>query len=387
MLIIILLTCCSAFTVNPPSVRVNRMKLPMIGLSEVSSMSQSEAETLASPFFGGSLFPYLGFLYYLKQPQCETPRGVWVGFASLLSFVILTIPAAVAAKLLFDAGLADVDWLHGSAESLLTITNLVTVLSFRQAFRNNTTFTVDLNNNNEGNSVAVNLVVALTLLALIPTCILPGILHTPAIHDSYLNGFLDLPFKFSSEPSNALSISTWLIHVSSLIEFLVVMGFCFEWAKVTGNERWKGLAVALVPLHSSGLVACTYHLFYNSNYVLLPLQAALTFFGNCCVMAGAWRIANGAIVAKEGEEAREFLTSTKAAKVDGFEDLGIVFSDDNDALFLSKVFLICLTLSYGIKYGSILGVPYLANNENVALPLAVILLPTLFNLKKWTARD
>ena len=77
----------------------------------------------------------MGFLFFLNVPQNETPKGVVVGFATCLLFVFLTIPAAIGAKVWYDVSLADCDWLHGSAESLLTITNLVTVVAFRQALR------------------------------------------------------------------------------------------------------------------------------------------------------------------------------------------------------------------------------------------------------------
>ena len=90
--------------------------------------NQQTAEALAGPFFGLSLLPYLAFLFFLDVPQNETPKGVTVGFATCLLFVFLTIPAAIAAQVNYGVSLADCDWLHGSAESLLTITNLVTVL-------------------------------------------------------------------------------------------------------------------------------------------------------------------------------------------------------------------------------------------------------------------
>lgn len=97
------------------------------------NIGRDQAEALAGPFFGASLFPYLAFLYFLNVEENECPKGVTVGFATCLLFVFLTIPAAIAAQLLYGVSLADSDWLHGSAESLLTITNLVTVVAFRQA--------------------------------------------------------------------------------------------------------------------------------------------------------------------------------------------------------------------------------------------------------------
>ena len=42
---------------------------------------------------------------------------------------------------------------------------------------------------------------------------------------------------------------------------------CFlaaRFADVSGLKEWKGLTWGMLPLHTSGLVACTYHIFYNS---------------------------------------------------------------------------------------------------------------------------
>jgi hypothetical protein len=76
------------------------------------------------------------------------------------------------------------------------------------------------------------------------------------------------------EPANALSIPTWAIHVSSLVEWLVAMGLVWQYAEVCGNPRWKGLTWGMLPLHTSGICACTYHFFYNSEKVewLVALQ-------------------------------------------------------------------------------------------------------------------
>jgi hypothetical protein len=82
--------------------------------------------------FAISLFPYLGFLWFLTRlPQ--TPRLALVGFYLLLVFVAITIPAGIYAKLHYAQELANVDWLHGSAEVFLSISNIVVVLGFRQA--------------------------------------------------------------------------------------------------------------------------------------------------------------------------------------------------------------------------------------------------------------
>ncbi|MBC7968595.1 MAG: DUF3593 domain-containing protein [Verrucomicrobia bacterium] len=81
--------------------------------------------------FAISLFPYLGFLWFLTRSG-QTPRLALIGFYVLLVFVAVTIPAGIYAKTAYSANLADVDWLHGGAESFLTFSNILVVLGFRQ---------------------------------------------------------------------------------------------------------------------------------------------------------------------------------------------------------------------------------------------------------------
>jgi hypothetical protein len=82
--------------------------------------------------FAVSLFPYLGFLWFMTRTK-ETPRLALIGFYALLVFVAITIPAGIYAKVGLREELANVDWLHGSAEAFLTLSNILVVLGFRQA--------------------------------------------------------------------------------------------------------------------------------------------------------------------------------------------------------------------------------------------------------------
>ena len=61
------------------------------------------------------------------------PRLALIGFYVLLIFVFITIPAGIYAKIHYGKELANVDWLHGSAEFFLTLSNILVVLGFRQA--------------------------------------------------------------------------------------------------------------------------------------------------------------------------------------------------------------------------------------------------------------
>ena len=108
-------------------------------------------QSVAAQLFASSIFPYAAFLYFLSKSK-KTPGLALFGFYFLLVFVFATIPAGiygeasqidthtpsslanehsswwtddVAAKTKYGTILANVDYLHGSAESLLTITNLL----------------------------------------------------------------------------------------------------------------------------------------------------------------------------------------------------------------------------------------------------------------------
>ena len=392
--------------IDPSSVTSSSTTLSFLNdlNTALTTMDQTSAETIAGPFFGASLFPYLGFLFFLQVPQNNTPKGVTVGFATCLLFVFLTIPAAIGAKVWYGASLADCDWLHGSAESLLTITNLVTVVAFRQALSYEEAKLrgedVAVPESVDSYEPMIKLVGGLTIVALI-TAFIPGVMGAQ-VHTPYLNGFMDIPptmLPWSSthaQPENALTITCWIIHITSLVEFLVAMGFCWRYAEITQNPKWKGLTWGLIPLHSSGITACTYHLFYNSIPVLVPLQAALTCVGNITAMLASYRIArsNGwdapwgqsISIMGDGEssQGREEVWDRSQSLV-GFEDLGEALASDNDYTFIVKLFAGCAMASYIVKYGEVwFDFPF---ESALNIALAIIILPSLLNGFKWYKRS
>lgn len=93
-----------------------------------------DSESIASQLFAFSLFPYLGFLYFITKSK-SAPKLTLFGFYFLLAFVGATIPAGIYAKVHYGTSLSNVDWLHGGAESLLTLTNLFIVMGLREGLR------------------------------------------------------------------------------------------------------------------------------------------------------------------------------------------------------------------------------------------------------------
>ncbi|KAL8101224.1 uncharacterized protein LOC141682542 [Apium graveolens] len=95
-----------------------------------------------------------------------------------------------------------------------------------------------------------------------------------------------------TEPTNALSLPTWAIHVSSVAEWVIAMALVWQYGEESGYESWKGLSWGMVPLLGGAFCACTWHFFYNSESldVLVALQAALTVIGNGTMCIAAYRI-------------------------------------------------------------------------------------------------
>ncbi|KAL3652761.1 hypothetical protein CASFOL_002442 [Castilleja foliolosa] len=93
-----------------------------------------DSQSIAPQLFAFSLFPYMGFLYFITKSK-SAPKLTLFGFYFLLAFVGATIPAGIYAKVHYGTSLSNVDWLHGGAESLLSLTNIFIVLGLRNALR------------------------------------------------------------------------------------------------------------------------------------------------------------------------------------------------------------------------------------------------------------
>ncbi|KAG7028356.1 hypothetical protein SDJN02_09537, partial [Cucurbita argyrosperma subsp. argyrosperma] len=72
-----------------------------------------------------------------------------------------------------------------------------------------------------------------------------------------------------NEPQNALSLPTWAIHVSSVVEWITAMALVWQYGEKSGDESWKGLSWGMV---------------------LVALQAILTAVGNATMCIAAFRI-------------------------------------------------------------------------------------------------
>eukprot|EP00520_Triparma_pacifica_P020246 CAMPEP_0118670002 /NCGR_PEP_ID=MMETSP0785-20121206/21208_1 /TAXON_ID=91992 /ORGANISM="Bolidomonas pacifica, Strain CCMP 1866" /LENGTH=271 /DNA_ID=CAMNT_0006564735 /DNA_START=571 /DNA_END=1383 /DNA_ORIENTATION=- len=251
------------------------------GGSLVTAFSD-QGQNLAGTFFQLSLFPYLLFLYFLSYPSNSTPNLGNFGFQYLLLFVLATIPSGIVSKSVYGETLANVDWLHGGAEGLLTLTSILVVAGFRDK-------SVSGGMGVSGRETAIKAFALLGAVTFGVFCFGGSSLGFQS-HSPFLFGLGDLPNDLLStpnpEPLNALSIPTWAIHFSSVFEWLFAMQVIWNFAEVTNNEKWKGMTWGMLPLHASGIAACTYHFFYNDSSLqwMVSTQAGLTLLGNITCM-------------------------------------------------------------------------------------------------------
>lgn len=86
-----------------------------------------QGQNLAGIFFQASLLPYLLFVYFLQFRGNRLTDLSNFGFQYVLLFVLSTIPSGIISKSVYGDSLANVDWLHGGAELLLTSANVFIV--------------------------------------------------------------------------------------------------------------------------------------------------------------------------------------------------------------------------------------------------------------------
>lgn len=372
-----------------------------------------QSGNLAGVLFPASLPPYLLFLYFICQDVNGLSPTAKAGFSSLLCFVTATVVTSIVAVKSYGLTLANVDWLHSGAEQLLSFTNVANVIGLK--------LTIDsfsagggekrVPGSSEGSPVLPIIGGAAAVTVAATWAAAGGSLGE---HSAYLGGLGNLPpgvwMLGFAEPANALSLPTWVIHLSSLLEWLVAMGLVWRLGSVTGNPKWKGLTWAMIPSHSSGVCACVYHLFYNapSLQFVVTLQALLTLVGNCTLAFAAWRLAesNGwtfalptfgqsadATDAVDSDAPPAVATPTMATAGSELAGAKAVDASGGDAKGLLVILAWSIVGSYVVKYGETL-LPLFAEGLNDADSVAVPVVATLlivagssFNVWKWHQRS
>ncbi len=91
---------------------------------------------------------------------------------------------------------------------------------------------------------------------------------------------------------HALSLGTWFIHITTLLEWMLAIVLIVKFGLIQRNNGLPWLAIAMLPNLASAMAAITWHIFDNAETLkgLVVLQAALTMLGNSCLAVAAWNL-------------------------------------------------------------------------------------------------
>ena len=79
--------------------------------------------------FAASIFPYAIFLFYLYKIK-SVNNLVKTGYTLTVLFVFITIVVSIYTLNYYDKTLVEVDFLHGLAESFLTLSDFIILMGF-----------------------------------------------------------------------------------------------------------------------------------------------------------------------------------------------------------------------------------------------------------------
>ena len=85
--------------------------------------------------FAASIFPYAIFLFYLYKIK-SINKFVKTGFSLTVLFVFITIVVSIFTLSYYNKSLVEIDFLHGSAEFFLTLSDFIILLGFIKMLKN-----------------------------------------------------------------------------------------------------------------------------------------------------------------------------------------------------------------------------------------------------------
>jgi len=92
-----------------------------------------------------------------------------------------------------------------------------------------------------------------------------------------------------------LSFGTWLIHISSVIEWIFTIFVIKKISTYNNYNLFFWLSIAMVPNLIGAMCAITWHIYDNQDilYGLVTLQGIFTFIGNSTLALAAIKIFRG----------------------------------------------------------------------------------------------
>ena len=98
--------------------------------------------------------------------------------------------------------------------------------------------------------------------------------------------------KKSFKILHELSFVTWLIHISSVIEWIYAIFIIKNISNYRNFDIYYWFSLAMIPNLIGAMCAITWHIFDNQSslYGLVTLQGIFTFFGNSTLALASFTI-------------------------------------------------------------------------------------------------
>ena len=89
-----------------------------------------------------------------------------------------------------------------------------------------------------------------------------------------------------------LSFGTWIIHISSVLEWIIAIFIIYEISSFNKFKSFFFLSLAMVPNLIGAMCAITWHIYDNPSelYGLVTLQGIFTILGNTTLAIAAFYI-------------------------------------------------------------------------------------------------
>ena len=92
-----------------------------------------------------------------------------------------------------------------------------------------------------------------------------------------------------------LSFGTWLIHISSVIEWIYAIFIINKISNYKKQDLYYWLSLAMIPNLIGAMCAITWHIYDNQDalYGLVTLQGIFTLIGNSTLALASMKIYKG----------------------------------------------------------------------------------------------
>lgn len=118
-----------------------------------------------------------------------------------------------------------------------------------------------------------------------------------------------------------LSIPTWIIHISSMIEWGVAAYLLYQYGKAIARDDIKRFALLMLPHWAGGWCVILFHLSNDEVFFWLEASKVINFVGSVCLLYGTLSILLGGKIKREALGGSMFMVLVMVQSVQTFPEL------------------------------------------------------------------